>query len=320
MTGSSSHRSRARREPVPRIRRPLAIMPTPADAVQLLPPAVAQVRTPPDRPIREELVHVHHGIHRVRPSEHLDPTRTRKVVKARHPFIPTGTGPAQNPGTGIHGGDHPADIQGILEPGVWGPHWTCCAPRPSRRWMREPHTSYCQTGTFPRGGPHAQSPGPVAVHQHLINRRKRIQTALVVESVEPRRPALRIAHGYVPTAVNPYMALAVSRTSCPRAESTSHADNAERNYLRPDKGLLKIMSKMGMRHSGPIAVPALRGRRYRPRRHRSTSVTHPPRLCGIDWTTSPEYLRIHEAAISPMTTPRTDQGIYTYRKDGERHC
>jgi glutamate synthase (ferredoxin) len=88
-----------------------------------------------------------------------------------------------------------------------------------------------------------------AVHHHLIRQGKRLKADLVVKTAA----AWDIHHlalllGYGANAVYPYLALATSRSlGGPRGTPERTADEAERNYQTAvDRGLLKIMSKMGI--------------------------------------------------------------------------
>ena len=89
-----------------------------------------------------------------------------------------------------------------------------------------------------------------AVHHHLIREGTRTSSALVVESGEPREVShfsLLIGHGA--SAVNPYLAFEVVQDHARQGILTEglspHA--AEENFIQAmDKGLLKVMSKMGI--------------------------------------------------------------------------
>lgn len=87
-----------------------------------------------------------------------------------------------------------------------------------------------------------------AVHHHLIKRQKRVQTALIVETAEAREVMhFALLSGYGASAVNPYLAFAVLENLVGRGELQLDFDTAQRNYIKAiDKGLLKVMSKMGI--------------------------------------------------------------------------
>lgn len=96
-----------------------------------------------------------------------------------------------------------------------------------------------------------------AVHHHLISVQKRVQTALIVESGEIRdvmHAALLL--GYGASAINPYMAFAVTDSLVRSNAIQLDYDTAEKNYVKAlCKGLYKIMSKMGISTIALIAVP-----------------------------------------------------------------
>ena len=90
-----------------------------------------------------------------------------------------------------------------------------------------------------------------AVHHYLIRERLRTRASLVVESGEPRE----VHHfacliGYGAEAVNPYLALETVREMVEAGQlrfSDLTAEEAVANYIKAvEKGLLKIMSKMGI--------------------------------------------------------------------------
>jgi glutamate synthase (NADPH/NADH) large chain len=87
-----------------------------------------------------------------------------------------------------------------------------------------------------------------AIHHHLIEKRKRMQIAIVVETAEVREVnhfALLFAFGA--TAVNPYMVFAILNEKIKTHEIQLDYHTAEKNYVKSvSKGLLKVLSKMGI--------------------------------------------------------------------------
>ncbi|MEC9344166.1 MAG: glutamate synthase large subunit, partial [Pseudomonadota bacterium] len=89
-----------------------------------------------------------------------------------------------------------------------------------------------------------------AVHHHLIRRGLRTSVGLVVESGEPRE----VHHfcclaGYGAEAINPYLAFETLLEMHSRGEFPAEVDANEvvERYIKAiDKGLLKVMSKMGI--------------------------------------------------------------------------
>lgn len=87
-----------------------------------------------------------------------------------------------------------------------------------------------------------------AVHHYLIDRRKRMQIDIVVESAEPREVMhFALLFGYGANAVNPYLAFAVLEDLVKNGTIQLDFHTAEKNYIKSiDKGLLKTLSKMGI--------------------------------------------------------------------------
>lgn len=87
-----------------------------------------------------------------------------------------------------------------------------------------------------------------AVHHHLIDKKKRMQTALVVETASAREVMhFALLVGYGASAVNPYLAFALIDDMVKRQEVQLDFTTASRHFVEAvDKGLLKVMSKMGI--------------------------------------------------------------------------
>ncbi|MCQ2242896.1 MAG: glutamate synthase subunit alpha, partial [Bacteroidaceae bacterium] len=87
-----------------------------------------------------------------------------------------------------------------------------------------------------------------AVHHYLISVGKRVQTALIVESGEIREVMhAALLLGYGASAICPYMTFAVINDLVKRHKIQEEYETAEKHYIKAvDKGLKKIMSKMGI--------------------------------------------------------------------------
>lgn len=89
-----------------------------------------------------------------------------------------------------------------------------------------------------------------AVHHHLILKGLRTSVGLVVESAEPREVHHFAAlAGYGAEAINPYLAFETLAEMHAQNEFPSEVDRKEvvQRYIKSiDKGLLKVMSKMGI--------------------------------------------------------------------------
>ena len=89
-----------------------------------------------------------------------------------------------------------------------------------------------------------------AVHHHLIRKGLRTSVGLVVESGEPREVHhFAVLAGYGAEAVNPYLAFDTLADMHQKGEFPAAVDEYEvvERYIKAiDKGLLKVMSKMGI--------------------------------------------------------------------------
>ena len=87
-----------------------------------------------------------------------------------------------------------------------------------------------------------------ATHHHLIRNGLRTSVGLVVESGEPREVHQFCAlAGYGAEAINPYLAFETLEKMLPELEERITAAEAQKRYIKAiDKGLLKVMSKMGI--------------------------------------------------------------------------
>jgi glutamate synthase (NADPH) large chain len=86
------------------------------------------------------------------------------------------------------------------------------------------------------------------VHHYLIDKRKRMQIDLVIETAEPRETMhFALLFGYGASAINPYLAFAVLDTLVKEKAIQVDYDTAEHNYIKSiNKGLLKVLSKVGI--------------------------------------------------------------------------
>jgi glutamate synthase domain-containing protein 2/glutamate synthase domain-containing protein 1/glutamate synthase domain-containing protein 3 len=87
-----------------------------------------------------------------------------------------------------------------------------------------------------------------AVHHHLIRQGLRMQTGLVVETGEAREVHhFCVLAGYGAEAVNPYLAFETLEQLRSERHPTLKPASAAKNYIKAiGKGLLKVMSKMGI--------------------------------------------------------------------------
>ena len=86
-----------------------------------------------------------------------------------------------------------------------------------------------------------------AVHLYLLEKRKRMQIDIVVESAEPREVMhFALLFGFGANAVNPYMVFAIINDKIKSGEISMDFETAVKHYIKAvNKGLLKVLSKMG---------------------------------------------------------------------------
>ena len=168
-----------------------------------------------------------------------------------------------------------------------------------------------------------------AVHHHLVRTKMRSQISLLVESGDVREVHhVALLVGYGAAAINPYLALETVEDLVHRhvIEGVS-PEKAVRNYIKAlGKGLLKVMSKMGV-----STVASYRGAQIFEAVGLSQELVDAyftgttTKLGGIDLDViAEEVLRRHQVAyppsgISPAHRILSDGGEYQWRRDGEPH-
>jgi glutamate synthase (NADPH) large chain len=168
-----------------------------------------------------------------------------------------------------------------------------------------------------------------AVHHHLIRERTRTRVGLVVECADAREAHhVALLIGYGAAAVNPYLALESVQDMVRRGELEHlSAPKAAANLIKAlGKGLLKIMSKMGVStaasYTGAQIFEAI-GLGAEVVDTCFTGTTS--RLGGVGFDVlAAEAGRRHAGAFPPRGAPpahrRLDTGgEYQWRRDGEPH-
>ena len=167
-----------------------------------------------------------------------------------------------------------------------------------------------------------------AVHHHFIRADKRSRASLICETAECRDVhQFACLLGYGASAVNPYAALATLSSFVAKGEMKSgdkvlDAATAAKNYRYAlEKGLLKIMSKMGIStlasYSGAQTFSAIG--------------LHPDVITFAFTGTVSQVMGMNFAEIAQETLARharafapdariADEGIYRFRRDGEMHA
>jgi glutamate synthase (NADPH/NADH) large chain len=188
-----------------------------------------------------------------------------------------------------------------------------------------------------RGSSASHAPIPAllataAVHHHLVREKLRSQVSLIVETGEMREVHhLCLLLGYGANAVNPYLAFATIDDMIDRGlyglDASLTKDEAHQNYLKAcDKGVLKVMSKMGIStvrsYVGsqiieaiglgmPLVMDAFTGTLSR--------------LGGVGYAQIAEEIRQrHRAAYPTVPSQRAHRdlaigGEYQWRREGEYH-
>jgi glutamate synthase (NADPH/NADH) large chain len=166
-----------------------------------------------------------------------------------------------------------------------------------------------------------------AVHHHLIDRKKRVQTALIVETADAREVMhFALLTGYGASAVNPYLAFAIIDDLVQRKEIQLDFHTAEKNYIKAvDKGLLKVMSKMGIStltsYKGAQLFEAIGVSNEMSEKYFGNTVS---KISGITLEDlCKDILKSHSEAFDEdfdCESPLKHIGQYSFRKDGESHA
>jgi glutamate synthase (NADPH/NADH) large chain len=161
-----------------------------------------------------------------------------------------------------------------------------------------------------------------AVHHYLISVGKRVQTALIVESGEIREVMhAALLLGYGASAICPYMTFAVLDDLVKRNKIQEEYVTAEKNYIKAvDKGLKKIMSKMGIStirsYRGAKIFESIGLSEDLLRRYFGTEVST---IGGIGLKEiARDAIRLHEAGKEQAMLQ--NQGQFSWRKDGILHA
>ena len=165
-----------------------------------------------------------------------------------------------------------------------------------------------------------------AVHHYLISVQKRVQTALIVESGEIREVMhAALLLGYGASAICPYMTYAVLDDLVRNNRIQEEYNTAEKNYIKAvDKGLKKIMSKMGI-----STIRSYRGAKIFEsiglgedllRTYFGTEIST---IGGIGLRDiARDAIKLHNEAFKPAEINEflPNNGQFSYRKDGILHA
>ena len=153
-----------------------------------------------------------------------------------------------------------------------------------------------------------------AVHHYLISVGKRVQTALIVESGEIRE-----------SAICPYMTFAVLDDLVKKHKIQEEYATAEANYIKAvDKGLKKVMSKMGIStirsYRGAKIFESIGLSEDLLRRYFGTEVST---IGGVGLKEiARDAIRLHDEAFKPADINEflPNNGQFSWRKDGILHA
>jgi glutamate synthase (NADPH) large chain len=176
---------------------------------------------------------------------------------------------------------------------------------------------------------HAPIPSLLAcssIHHYLIRAGKRTEVALIVETAEAREVMhFALLFGYGASAINPYGAFATILDQF-RKNNLKNVNNyleAEENYVKAiDKGLLKVLSKLGIStlrsYHGAQTFEAIGISREVVDKHFTGTES---RIDGIGLhEIAKEALMKHKRAFVEIPPLLESRGDYQYRIDGEVHA
>ncbi|MBQ3805537.1 MAG: glutamate synthase large subunit [Prevotella sp.] len=158
-----------------------------------------------------------------------------------------------------------------------------------------------------------------AVHHYLISVGKRVQTALIVESGEIRETMhAALLLGYGASALCPYMTFAVLDDLVKKGKIQEEYATAEKNYIKAvDKGLKKIMSKMGIStirsYRGAKIFESIGLSEELLRTYFGTEVST---IGGIGL----KEIARDAIALRKDANGIKNQGLFSWRKDGIKHA
>ena len=170
-----------------------------------------------------------------------------------------------------------------------------------------------------------------AVHHYLISVGKRVQTALIVESGEIRETMhAALLLGYGASALCPYMTFAILDDLVKHHKIQEEYATAEKNYIKAvDKGLKKIMSKMGIStirsYRGAKIFESIGLSEDLLRRYFGTEVST---IGGVGLKEiARDAIRLREQSLTPNPSPKGEgsgylpnNGQFSWRKDGIKHA
>jgi glutamate synthase (NADPH/NADH) large chain len=165
-----------------------------------------------------------------------------------------------------------------------------------------------------------------AVHHHLIRTQKRTEVGLIIETGEAREVMdFALLFGYGASAINPYAVFATLHDLFKKGRIPSAANyiEAENRYVDAiDKALLKVLSKLGIStlrsYHGAQTFEAIGLGRELVEQHFTGTESRIGGI-GLEEIATEALMRHHKAYVERPALLGSD-GVYQYRKDGERHA
>ncbi|MBN1498667.1 MAG: glutamate synthase large subunit [Spirochaetes bacterium] len=163
------------------------------------------------------------------------------------------------------------------------------------------------------------------VHHHLIKVKKRTRVGLIIETGEAREVMhFALLFGYGADAVNPYGAFATIKDLYNDGRiKIDNYEHAEHNFIKGiNKGLLKVISKMGTStlrsyRAAQIFESVGLGDELIEKYFTGTA----SRISGIGLKEiAKEAIMKHETAYLKKPLLLDSEGVYRYRKNGEKHA
>lgn len=164
-----------------------------------------------------------------------------------------------------------------------------------------------------------------AVHHHLIREKKRMQTGLIVETGEAREVMhFALLLGFGASVINPYVAFAAIQEQCTNGTIKLEYPKARENYIKGiGKGLLKVMSKMGIStlrsYHGSQMFEAVGVSKEVIAKYFTTTMSRIDGI-GIEEIAKEAIMNHHKAYSARETSRLEHKGTYVYRSNGEHHA
>ncbi len=166
------------------------------------------------------------------------------------------------------------------------------------------------------------------VHHHLIQKQKRMQVGIIVETAEAREVNhYALLLGYGASVINPYLAYAAIDYMVKQGKIDLEYKEARKNYIKAvDKGLLKVFSKMGIStlrsyHGAQIFESIGVSKELIDKYFTGTAA----KIGGIGLEEiCKEAALFHENAFREASSEKPfifeNAGVYAWRKYGEHHA